>query len=243
MNLEQQQKIQEQQYEFPYHWFKSPNTFDGRLYFGYLNRCADLIDCENHESNILEVGCGDGRFLGLLQERGFKKLHGSDYSESGVGFARLFLPSVEFSVADATENLPYENGFFDVIFLIETLEHIQLEKVPRIFSEIARVLKPGGKMIITVPSTLVPQHPKHYQHFTVESLKKTVEPLFTVKELHGQDAANHICLEKAYKFLDNRWWQIKPLASWYNRKIWTKYFNVAKLAASRRFIVLAEKAQ
>lgn len=242
MNLEHSQELQESQYEFPYHWFKSPGTFDGRLYFGYLNQCLEIItDSNKKESKILEVGCGDGRFLGLLRESGFENLYGSDYSEAGVAFARLFLPGVDFTVADATIRLPYENNVFDAIFLIETLEHIQLNKVSLIISELTRILKPGGKLVITVPSTLVPVHPKHYQHFTVESLKNIIEPQLKVKEIRGQDAANLKILQLLYKFLDNRWWQLKKSSYWYNTHIWTKHFNKCDVKFARRFIACAQK--
>jgi len=53
------------------------------------------------------------------------------------------------SVIGNAETLPFENNFFDLVAAFEVLEHIENDK--KAFSEIARVLKPGGFLIFSVP--------------------------------------------------------------------------------------------
>ena len=46
MNFSNNQKIQEEQYVLPYHWFLSRDTYRGRVYFSYLDLCFSLISKE-----------------------------------------------------------------------------------------------------------------------------------------------------------------------------------------------------
>jgi len=54
-----QQKIQEDQYVFPYHYIIEKNSYSGFFYYSYLDKCIELIyNFENKK--ILDAGCGDG---------------------------------------------------------------------------------------------------------------------------------------------------------------------------------------
>lgn len=96
-------------------------------------------------SRVLDIGCGrSAAFLNSI----------SSQIEYGVG--------VDFKVkASSTKNiqiiqqrldqkLPFENDSFDVVTMLAVLEHIEYEK--QILGEIHRVLRMGGKLILTVPS-------------------------------------------------------------------------------------------
>ena len=207
------------------------------MYFGYLSICSGFLnDLDVSEMKILDAGCGDGRFLSELKNKGAKNLYGVDYSESALSFAKLFLPDVKFTNADLA-NLPYEDNFFDYIFLIETLEHIHPEKTNNVLKELKRVLKPSGRLIVTVPSVLVPLNKKHYRHFSEKTLRDCLADFFDVKSMAGQDYGKFHILKFAYKFLDNRFWLIKPLAEYYNLNIWPKYFNGCSVYYGNRLIV------
>jgi ubiquinone/menaquinone biosynthesis C-methylase UbiE len=65
-----------------------------------------------------------------------------------------FREKIKIKVSDAA-NLPFENNYFDVAFSFSTLEHIpEKEKRDKAFSEIARVTKKSGFVILTVPNKL-----------------------------------------------------------------------------------------
>ncbi len=105
----------------------------------------------SYAGNILDVGCGRGFLLKKLKavaEDG-TQLYGLDISPKLVEIAKSNVPDAQIVVGDA-EALPYENGMFDTIFMTEALEHMLDFK--KALSEIARVLKPGGTFIVTVPN-------------------------------------------------------------------------------------------
>lgn len=100
---------------------------------------------------VLEIGCGRGGFSKYLLEQG-ATLMAADYSESAVEITNRLLqgsPRFESCVADI-QNIPFERGCFDLVISLETLEHI-----PRPYkglSELVRVTKGGGRIIITTPN-------------------------------------------------------------------------------------------
>ena len=96
----------------------------------------------NHK--LLEVGCGRGDFL-----RGFIRsgidCHGVDQSDT----AKKICPEADIRLADLEEKIPYEDNFFDVIYSKSVIEHFYYPD--HLFTEIHRVLKPGGLVISLTP--------------------------------------------------------------------------------------------
>jgi ubiquinone/menaquinone biosynthesis C-methylase UbiE len=244
VQFNEKQKVQEDGYERPYHWMHAPESTEARLYFGYLSLCTDFLKGKEKNIQILDAGCGDGRFVNELCKQGFTDITGTDYSERALAFGRLFVPHAKFVQGDFTK-LPFTDGQFDFIFLIETLEHIPPEEISPILKEFKRILKNDGSLIITVPSLYggAPDaKSKHYQHFTVESLTASVVPHFEVEEMYGQDLISKFHLHKLYyKLIDNSLWEIKKLKRYYNLNVWRKHFNKCEPTAGRRLVALCKK--
>lgn len=243
MALTHKQQEQEDEYQIPYHWMIREGTDSARLYFGYLNRCIELLPSDRNLA-ILDAGCGDARFLGLLQDRGYTNLYGIDYSERAIAFARLILPKVQFEIADLSR-MPYADNSMDVIFCIETVEHLKPETISGIIAEFKRVLKPGGMLVITVPSLkngIPSPDSKHYQHFSAESLSAYIAPHLRVERVEGQDNTSFHPLKILYRLLDNRLWDVKPLRLYYNTHIWPRYFNRCSASTGRRLIAIIRKS-
>ncbi|USN88962.1 MAG: class I SAM-dependent methyltransferase [Candidatus Nomurabacteria bacterium] len=242
-DLTLEQQIQEDEYSYPYHWCKKSSTSSGRLYFGYLDlaiRQSSLMK-ESRTLKILDLGCGDARFLKELEDRYQHSLYGIDYSERAISFAKLLLPNVTFSSKNIANEVTCESNYFDVIFMIETLEHIIPDEIPSLLKEVSRMLKPGGEFIVTVPSDALPPGPKHYQHFSAQKLTDTLSPFFDVKEVVGQDKMGFHPLKIYDKLIDNKIWTLKKLSSHYNLSIWPKYFNKCENNKGRRVISVATK--
>jgi ubiquinone/menaquinone biosynthesis C-methylase UbiE len=90
------------------------------------------------------------------------------------------LPSVDFA-SDASA-LPLADGSVDVVLSLELLEHVP--EPAAVLREIARVLKPGGTVILSVPST-VPRHDDHdYWRFTAQGLAMLGSLSFDHGEVH-----------------------------------------------------------
>jgi len=101
---------------------------------------------------VLDVGCGGGALLNeIATHQNDCELYGVDFSISRLGKAsRLLDVDTVFLEADVQETIPFPEGFFDRIFCTETLEHLKYPD--RCLYEIIRLLKPEGRLILTLPN-------------------------------------------------------------------------------------------
>lgn len=111
-------------------------------------RIVEELDLKDKEK-ILEVGCGNGYYLNLLNKLGFNlTLTGIDNDVLALQDARKIIRDnkVKFKLVDANK-LPFGNNFFDKVVISEVIEHVEDQQ--KVLSEIYRVLKPGGIMVLT----------------------------------------------------------------------------------------------
>jgi ubiquinone biosynthesis O-methyltransferase len=111
-----------------------------------------MIDPKPQEV-ILDGGCGNARDLIQLAPHGCKCL-GIDFSPNMIEEAKKELATrniqrVEVEVGDLT-NLRFSDQTFDKVFASEVLEHVPDYR--KAVSEMARVLKPGGTLVVTTPN-------------------------------------------------------------------------------------------
>lgn len=122
------------------HWW-----FRGRrsVYFGLLEHHLN----GTRPKRVLDLGCGYGGFLQGLSEHG-ERVFPSDISLESLGHCsdRGF-PAGAVSSGYA---LPYRDGAFDLVCLFDAIEHIPDDE--RVMREVARVLAPGGHVLVTVPA-------------------------------------------------------------------------------------------
>lgn len=98
---------------------------------------------------LLDIGCADGEFLALARTQGFD-VFGIDFDERAVQKARR-LRQLEHVMTGPCESLKCIEGWteFDVITLFDVLEH--LSSPLGTIVTVRELLKPGGKVCITVP--------------------------------------------------------------------------------------------
>jgi len=96
----------------------------------------------------LDVGCGDGRTAGIWLNRLAAHYTGVDISENAVTMAKE--AGLDARRIDDATSLPFPDGTFDVTVCLEVLEHLFHPELAT--AEIARVLKPGGRLVATVPN-------------------------------------------------------------------------------------------
>lgn len=112
----------------------------------------ELTFIKNHlpkTGKILDVGCGNGRLLELLDETALAYT-GIDFSDNMLKEAKRLHPDKNFILADAL-NLPFPDQSFNAVTSFAVLHHIPSEEFREKFmSEAARVLAPNGVLIITI---------------------------------------------------------------------------------------------
>ena len=99
-------------------------------------------------SKVLELGSGTGSNLENLREPGLLfSFIGIDINEAEIRFSRERFPEDRFIVGDAT-NVALPGGKFDVVFCRDLLHHVDVSKQKTVIEEMARVAKPGGRVVV-----------------------------------------------------------------------------------------------
>jgi 2-polyprenyl-3-methyl-5-hydroxy-6-metoxy-1,4-benzoquinol methylase len=102
-------------------------------------------------SKHLDFGCGPGTLIHLLPS-GISAV-GVDIAATQVSYAERNYgsPEKQFIQIESSQ-LPFPDETFDSISCIEVVEHLELKLTRAILAEFIRVLKPGGKLIVTTPN-------------------------------------------------------------------------------------------
>jgi len=100
-------------------------------------------------TKILDVGCGAGGLAKTLAAEG-AQVTGIDPNPKAVLDARNLVPAASFEQASA-EALPFEDGAFDAVLIVNALHHVPLGAMDRSLAEAARVIRPGGLLIVMEP--------------------------------------------------------------------------------------------
>ncbi len=104
--------------------------------------------CVEKGDRALDIGCGNGRMFPLFKDIGADYV-GVDNSINLIKIAKNKFPGTEFVVGDCLD-LPFENGSFDSGVSLAVIHHIPSKKYQKQFlKEAGRVLKPGGRLMIT----------------------------------------------------------------------------------------------
>ena len=99
---------------------------------------------------ILDAGCGLGRWVAHLRTRGSNVI-GMDRSEAALDAGRQFAESLPAACADV-QTAPFGDNTFGAVISVGVAEHF--ERGPEaVFAETLRILKPGGRFFLAVPST------------------------------------------------------------------------------------------
>jgi SAM-dependent methyltransferase len=169
------EELQDFQYQFPYHHIphfdKSGTPWRvrgvgwGLEYLVYLRHIEERVRRLDPKS-LLDVGCGDGRFLAGMEMFGLRRC-GIDVSRRAIRFAQAFGDDIDFRVEPVLEH----RSRYDLVTAIEVLEHVSDENEVEFFSAICDRVRSGGSVLITVPSSVVPTNRKHYRHYDSERLR------------------------------------------------------------------------
>lgn len=99
------------------------------------------------KGRALDLGCGDGDYAKRLSDLGFEAV-ASDMDAKRFKYGG----SIKFEPSNLEKPLPFADSCFDYILFLEVIEH--LYNPDFVISQISRVLKPGGCLIISTPNIL-----------------------------------------------------------------------------------------
>lgn len=141
---------------------------------------------------VLDIACGSG--YGSLQlSRTASEAYGGDIEPEAIDWAGQHYKkeNLHFQVMDATK-LPFGDKEFDAVVSFETIEHVGDIGEVRVFrDEMGRVLKPGGRLILSTPNKKMTKYlgiknPWHAKEFYKSELEELLKNDFSHIEWYGQ---------------------------------------------------------
>jgi SAM-dependent methyltransferase len=99
-------------------------------------------------SRVLDVGTSTGANLRLLRDLGFRAVYGLDFSQEAIHYCQE--KGLGLVQQGDVCGMPFANASFDLVLATDVIEHVDDDL--KALREIGRVLKPGGKVLITVPA-------------------------------------------------------------------------------------------
>jgi SAM-dependent methyltransferase len=121
------------------------------LYRERLKRC--LAECTGGEK-ILEVGFGSGLIFPNLVKM-YRQIYGIEKNDPYIiskiekNFQKRNIHT--YLTSGDLLNMPYQDNEFDTVLIISVLEHLQPQEQTRAFSELYRIIRPGGQLVYGVP--------------------------------------------------------------------------------------------
>lgn len=142
-------------------WHKYQNAADvasrhetRRRYYKWYTR-GWLPDYKTGE--ILDIGCGSAQFLYFLKSEGYERLTGLDLDEKQIKIAKELGFNVQRQTA--LDFLIQSNDGYDMIVMLDILEHFTREELFPILREVYRRLRAGGRFMVSVPNAESPTGP------------------------------------------------------------------------------------
>jgi len=149
-----------------------------------------------HKKIVLDIGCGKGYGSFVLSKKA-KETYALDLQKERVIYVHeKYGSKIVFLVADASF-LPFKDKEFDIIASLQVIEHVP--DLKKYLFEIHRILKEGGKFILTTPNRKIrlksgekPWNPDHLREFDFTELHSILKRYFDDVKLYGLHGSSEI---------------------------------------------------
>jgi SAM-dependent methyltransferase len=164
-----------------------PESSDRDTFWEHVHRYAFACRFVTGK-RVLDVACGEGYGAAALQRAGAAQVIGVDVSDAACTHASEKY-GIDARVGSA-EQIPLPDSSVDVVVSFETIEHVPAPG--RFLDECARVLAPGGRLIISTPNKNVysapgrPRNPFHCSEMSEEEFLSALRSRFGAIKLYSQ---------------------------------------------------------
>ncbi len=202
--------------------FKRP---DGSLgYWSYANPDGEWLGCEPitqawkdifNPRNVLDVGCGRGTFIGYMRDIGIEAI-GFDFSGWAIKNPYHRCNSAWITKWDATQKWPYKDRKFDLVTVLDLMEHIYIDDINNVIDEMYRV---AGRFIFLQIATIDDRHNNDFLRDGYIINKECKIPI----ELEACAVAGHVTVKRKEFWIEklNRYgWKMREdLVNEFIRKV------------------------
>ncbi len=159
----------------------SHDNSDNVIYQRHLvayNTAKDLV-----HGKVLEVGCGEGYGVDILAPYANEYIAIDKFQTNLDDYINKH-PNVQFEQMSVPP-LPFPDNHFDSLVTFQVIEHIEDDE--EMIKEMARVLKPGGIMVMTTPNIKMSltRNPWHVREYTVQELAAINQRYFSDVDMQG----------------------------------------------------------
>lgn len=207
------------------------------MYIDTFTSHGKIFDQVSHGSRVLEIGCGSGRLSNLLSIRKQCKVYCVD-KDPVISFLAKG-KCIEILNTDIEKSeLPYDNGFFDHIILVNVLEHMIDPK--QVLINLKRYLSENGSIIYSVPN-IVNWHSRML--IFLGKFEYADGTVFDRNHLRffNLDSGRNLAIDAGYRIV---WLDVTPSVYLYKEKLnflWYKLAKAWKNLFADEFLVLARK--
>ncbi len=187
----------------------------GMRSFWHNKKFKRVIDCfEGSQESILDIGCFSGTFLSMISQKQIPQQVGIDILKEQIDFANENYGADyrNFYMIDNFKQVgSIPDDHFDVITIIEVIEHLNFTEIEDLIKLAYKKLKTGGKLIVTTPNyvSIWPlqelllniisdvkyeeQHITHFNYFSIKNkLNKIVDHMDTMFRLDYKTTTHFI---------------------------------------------------
>lgn len=173
-------------------------------------RLGQMLKYVKRDDRVLDFGCGTTSFLLNSVKSKITSGVGIDYDVNNKKES-----NVEYIKFKFDKRLPFKDKIFDKVFLLAVLEHIDVKVIDSLFLEFRRVLKNGGKIVLTTPtpesknileflayrlkiisSKEIQDHKKYYDLKEIKSIAKRSKLILSEYKLFFFNLNSKVVLQK-----------------------------------------------